>query len=367
MNRSLRSTTERPQRITKEKRLLSDEVYQMTHNWQSIILYGLLGVLVGWAASFIWPSPYRATQELYVGINLYQLAEDEYLTGANSLKFDNADDYKNWQMANLNSLVFMDSVLDDTLTRLRSNDSAWNEVSRAELAKMLNVYWRNAGKWRLTAQHTDAQRAIQAVNAWQESSINQIYSSIEQARETMILDLQLRATIDQQTQLIAYKAGLGQIKATVENLKSQVSLQPPNQPLADPARQQIASLYEQLALQAPLLAPAIALPEPSAPASEYLAWLDRSHSAIEQSLGNTDAQITALDAQINEITARYATATQKSMGLSSNLVVDKTPEDLLLLTVVRPTGLLVFLGGLFGLIIWIFTRATETITKFKGD
>ena len=53
----------------------------------------------------------------------------------------------------------------------------------SELADMLHVYWRNAGKWRLVAEHQDAARARQMVVVWEETAVQVIDTAILQAQE----------------------------------------------------------------------------------------------------------------------------------------------------------------------------------------
>ena len=65
------------------------------------MLFGLVGVLLAWTISFLCPSEYRATKEIYVGINIYPSEKnDSELQDADALQFTNSDDFKNWQMAN---------------------------------------------------------------------------------------------------------------------------------------------------------------------------------------------------------------------------------------------------------------------------
>jgi hypothetical protein len=85
-----------------------DEILLITHRWPIILLFCLVGSLVGWIISFCSPSPHRATKELYVGLNVYRATEDRNAAEHAGIQFSNPNDYKNWQMANLNSLIFMD-------------------------------------------------------------------------------------------------------------------------------------------------------------------------------------------------------------------------------------------------------------------
>ena len=56
-----------------------EEILAVTHRWPTILLFGLVGILLAWIIAFAFPTTYRATKELYVGINIYQIAGDEEL------------------------------------------------------------------------------------------------------------------------------------------------------------------------------------------------------------------------------------------------------------------------------------------------
>jgi hypothetical protein len=165
------------------------------------MLFCLVGVLIGWLIALTVPTPYRATKELYVGLNIYQANQDSNAADFAGIQFYNADDYKNWQMANLNSLVYIDPIIDQTLYALQETDPYWQSINRHELTKMLHVYWRNAGKWRLVAEHPQAERAQQAVLLWEAAVIEQVALSIEQSRQVMTLHIQMQALADQQAQI----------------------------------------------------------------------------------------------------------------------------------------------------------------------
>ena len=84
---------------------LRDEILHRAHFWPLPFLVFLAGCLLGWGAALLWPSPYRAETTLHVSYN------------ADSI-FRNPDDYKNWQMEELNTLVLAKGTLQETLARL---------------------------------------------------------------------------------------------------------------------------------------------------------------------------------------------------------------------------------------------------------
>ncbi len=185
---------------------LRDEIFYAAHRWPVFGLFCLAGVLAGWLLALTLPSPYRATKELYVGINIYQADQDSNAAHFSGIQFYNADDYKNWQMANLNSLVYLDPILSQTHALLQEIDPYWETVSNAELAGMLHIYWRNAGKWRLVAEHPQPDRARQAVLQWETAVIDRVALAVEQSRQVMALNIQMQALAKQQAEVAAQTA-----------------------------------------------------------------------------------------------------------------------------------------------------------------
>ncbi len=334
---------------------LRDEILATTHRWPVIVAFGLAGILLGLAAAFAWPAPRQATLELYVGLNVYQVAEDSSVSGVPGItdpQFRFADDYKNWQMENLNSLIYTDSLLDEVLSRLRSQDEAWLQVERAQLKEMLHGYWRNAGEWRLVAEHPDAERAAQAVTTWREVIVEQVGARVDAALESLSLDLKTRATQEIQAQATAQASVLEGHLGILKDLRAQIQTGPTDQPLDEITRQVLWEAASQADREAGVALPLDTFPAAGAPLETYIDWLDQAVKALGQKQQELRAQIAALETEKNDLVAKYGAAAQKSLGLSANLVVGKISEEPPQVAVARPTGAFVFIGGMLGLIAW---------------
>ena len=127
------------------------EIISAAHRWYWIAASFILGALLGWLVSFIWPAPYRATMDLYVGLNANRATRNLYITEVAQESFENLDDYKHWQMSQLNALVISDEYLVETLNRLQDDDSYWQGFDVLELRQVLSVAWRNTGEWHFSA------------------------------------------------------------------------------------------------------------------------------------------------------------------------------------------------------------------------
>ena len=332
---------------------IRDEILNSTHQWPLVFSFCLVGILIGWGISIFWPTSYRVSKEIYVGINPYQALTDRSASEHANVQFNNPDDYKNWQMANLNVLIQTDWMIDETLLNLQNQDDYWKGASREDLARMLKVNWRNAGKWRLVAESDDPSRAAQVLAVWHDTVIKNVQNAVGEAQNTLVLDTQLQSFSSDQTRAISRLAELIQLRETVATyLKTASSWHADYQPSQDEywelwytvAQTDFDPAWE------PLLE---AFPIDGSPASSYIDWLNQVDIVLDQAIRTLEAQSKALQVQIDETGARYKDASNKSFGLSGNLQVEKIrrrpPEQY----AIRPTGLLILVGGILGLLLWI--------------
>lgn len=338
---------------------IHDEILTATHRWPLIIIFCLIGALAGWGASKIWPSPHQATAELYVGLNIYRAFEDRNAVSfADGIKFNSPDDYKNWQMADLNTVIFMDDVIKKTLTQLRQEDDYWQDVTRDELRAMLHAYWRNPGKWLLVAESPNPKHARQAAAAWQNVVVEWINAATASAQETMALDMRLQAMANTQTQSSARLSDLNQVRTALLDWQTKASQWTVDQPIKSEDRGQLLAMVNRAGADEAAWEPLLnAFPSVDAPAQEYLAWLDQVMPTTDNEIAIVQGQIDSLEQERASLVEEYGAASKKSMGLSANLEVDKVSEAQPHQTIVRPTSTLMLIGGIFGLmvlaIIWL--------------
>lgn len=332
---------------------LRDEILSATQHWPWLMLFCSLGCLLGWAISFIWPTPHRATTELYVGLNVYRSAEDANASEYAGIELVNANDYKNWQMASLNSMTTMDEVVQETLQRLQQTDPYWQKVKSAQLAQSLHVYWRNAGKWRLVAENNDPKHAARAVTVWQDVVLEHVHAAVNESQRAMVLEFQLKSIAETQSQIITGTETLKQTRTVLANWNNNLSEVDPGKPLENTERWQLWHSIARNNLDAswtPLLA---AFPSPQAATRDYASWVEKVTPALDDTIQSMENQIKDLSAQATEVKRQFAEASQKSRGLSATLDVEKISGARAEQTIVRPTGMLVFVGSLFGLVAWL--------------
>lgn len=315
-------------------------------------LFCVLGSLLGWGVSLVWPTPQRATRELYVGLNVYNSSEGRIRTEYAGVEIVNANDFKNWQMASLNTLILTDEVIDATLARLRAADPYWEGVDRTALARSLDVYWRNAGKWRLVAEHPDPTRAGQAVTAWEEVVVERVHTAVLASQRAMVLDLQLQAIAQQRLVYHSQIERLGQVHKVMQQTLLELDARPADAPLDQEEHWKLWRQVGKLDLGHVWSVLLNSFPSQPAPASAYRGWLAQAAPLVEAELADLEELNDQLDQRQQAAAAQFAEASQESLGLSATLDVDKISETRLERTVVRPTGKLMLAGSLLGLVVW---------------
>ncbi len=334
---------------------LREEVLGQTQRWPVIVLCVLAGALAGWIAGLVWPSPYQASAGLYVGLNTYRGLDDRNTEAQAHTSFNWPDDYKNWQMANLDTLVLSDQVMQATLDLLRQQDEYWADVSRDDLQGMLDAYWRNAGKWRLVAVHPDSRRAVQAVQAWEEVSVSRTQAAVAQAQNTLMIDFRLQEVAAQQAHLFSYLTGLEQLAVGLLDFQAQAEAGP-DQPLSEATHDQLWTWATLVAESNPARGELLdTLPEAGSPAGDYRDWLSRALNMTQEDIRLARQRQSVLDQERLDLESRYSAAAKESLGFSATLEVEKLSADGPELEVLRPTSLLMLVGACLGLLAWALT------------
>lgn len=349
---------------------LREEIINAFHNWPVIVASILGGALLGLLVAFLIPAPYRATTDIAVLINPYRTVEDRYNAAYTNFEFRNPDDYKHWQMSQLNALVYSDEYIEETLRRLREQDQAWNDVSHADLSNMLTAAWRNAGRWMLSAETDNQQMAAEALDAWKSVILEKVNASIDQSQELYQIDLDLRAIATAQLKNQERLSLLESSFQTV-NQAAEAFDQTPSQPSLVPlVRLRLLEAVAQAAeLNAGWQQILESFPVEDAPASAYQDWIGLTIAALDKAT-QTNTQQSALLAQARlEKTAEWQAKIEGGKGLAATLQVEELAKKAPKIQQIRSTSLAMLVGALLGLIVWVFviliriTRKTDLHRK----
>jgi prefoldin subunit 5 len=333
------------------------EILLATQRWPWLALFCLVGSLLGWIVSLTWPTPHRAMKELYVGLNVYRALNDQNVYQYAGIKLVNANDYKNWQMASLNTLVYMDDVISQTLSTLRQQDPYWQNVNNTELAHSLHVYWRNAGKWRLVAENENPHHAAQAVSAWQDAVVDRVHKAVLDSQQAMLLEFQLRALTADETRLRSASQSAERARQDLENFLAEQNSVSTVTEINPSVHWKIWQSVNNIAVNPGGKSLLDSFPSQGSPTQDYVAWSNEVISFLDSEIQALDLQVEDLQRQEKEITDLFSSASKSSLGLSASLDVDIISDAPSQQMVTRPTGMLMLAGSLLGLVacltLWI--------------
>lgn len=333
--------------------VLRDELFISLHRWYLIVFFVLVGAGVALGVSYLFPTEYQASVELAVDLNPYRALDDRYVSAFAHFEFRNVDDYKHWQMSQLNLLVYSDEFLQATLDSLRIKDPYWNSIQVTDLRKKVKAQWRNAGVWLLSAQALSPQLAGDAVSSWRDVILEKTSEAIENSQRLFQLELELRALNvlkfnlqNRQTRLIGVKNAL----ATIQSDWSQLS---PGDSVGLRERWRLAELVAQAADFDPVWAEALDdLPGHDDGIEDYLDWIERVSFLLEDEISLLDREVRVFSEDLAEVNTSWTRMLESARGLSATLSVDSLSQETLQIRPVRSEATLLLVGGISGLLLW---------------
>jgi len=334
---------------------LRDEIYNSLHRWPSMVIFFALGCIVGWALSFLLPSSYRATTQIYVGLNPYRAYSDSKWLALAKPKYSNIDDYKNWQMSELESAIYLDEILQETLEKLREDDPYWLQVDIQEIKNILGAEWRSAGTWSLVAETSSPERAEQAVRTWSEIAVKRVQDAVQSAQQAAMIDEELQSLIEEFLQVRTRKETLKTSRDALKGWADTAQRPTKNVPLDPIERWKVESIAASTAQFTPgWMALLDEQPDENAPSEAYIEWIDQISVTIDNELSLIELRSKRLNAERSQLESQYSQVYKSSLGLSSNVVIEglqNIPSKRL-----KPTGNLVLIGGIIGLSSWILLQ-----------
>jgi hypothetical protein len=331
------------------------EILAATHRWPVIMVFILVGSLVGASIAYLLPSPYRAESTMHVAYNA-------------DVHIRNPDDYKNGQMEQLNIFILSDEVLQETADRLNHQNNAWSDAAVDDLQTSLHVYWRNAGEWRLVAEASTPERAVDLLNTWQQVFLEQIQAATVHADTVLDLSTRVDAIYLERVDTNLRIAELNQIKAAIQTWIRANEGNKANNPLQAQERWFLLSRVSSAADWNP---EGIALledvPQPEAAPSAYITWLEKTLVFIAQELDLLEPQSNLLSEEYDRLYAKWSEELEASRGLTAYLVVKPLDSENQPAQPVRPTALMAFVGGMLGLLIWALVWLMKPVRQARSQ
>lgn len=347
-----------------EEWVLRDKLLAAFHRWPVIVLFALVGSLIGLAFAYFWPASYRANVELSVELNPYRVLDDQYVSEFAGAEFRNIDDYKHWQMLQLSILVLSDPFMEETINRLREQNPDWSSISPQDLREMLSANWRNAGVWRLAANGRTSQMASEAVETWRDVIIDLTRQSIASSRDLFRLELALRALNDQLVEIQLQHAALEAIKVDLAGIQENFISRPGDETLPEMDRRELFSIANQMAGLIPGENVILnSFPQEDMSVSEYIAWLEMANIVLERELKSIGLSTSSLEEEILETRSEWEENLINGSGLSATLNIENRKKGDIQVDELYSYSLAAMIGALLGLFAWIMVFLVRVTRK----
>jgi hypothetical protein len=321
---------------------LREQILRTAHQWPYPLMACILGALLALGISFLIPVRYVAESRLSVS----------YFSDA---IFRNSDDYKNWEIGQLNTFIFTEPVLEATLDKLKNSEPYWERFSTQDLLPTLHVYWRNTGTWRLVAKADTPRHATQLVQAWKQAVLESLEPVLIAANKLTEISYQLNAIARSQVELTLRATELAQIKNRLSAWRSDALHQNLDQGIDRLQSWQLQILIAQITPSNPAgLKLLKTTPAMDAPGRDYIDWVEQALVLIDEQYAIVQAQIPILDSQHNEYFQQWQAAYQISDGLSAYIHIESIPDLNSAAHAERSSSLAALVGGILGILSWVF-------------
>ena len=344
---------------------LREQIYDLLHRWPAICGAIIIGAIIGWGLSFIWPAHYRASEQIYLGFNAYRRYSDTIFEALANPKYSNLDNYQYWQMSQLDAALFLNQFLNPSLEQLRQEDSYWQSVEINDLRSMLSSEWRTTGSWSLIADHTDPKLASQAVKVWSSVAVDQIEKAVDGSRGVILIDHKLRVS---EAELLQVQLRSQKLISTLESLNewsvstSKVEI---NDPPSPEARWNLIGLISYAADFSPSWMTLLELQPPEdASINDFLKWIEETKKVVNIEIQALDQRITELEKIIDMQSEQYTLESKESLSFSPNIEIERMGESSV--RVVRPTTTFILMGAIIGILVWLLYQLS-LISKYRRN
>lgn len=334
--------------------LLKEMILKITHRWDILFIFLLTGGLVGGLISYLLPSQYQASRNIYVGLNAYRFADDSFVESLAGQPFRFADDYKDWQMEQLNDLALSEEFIHETLDLLLSEDPDWQSITVRDFREMADLSWRNVGEWRLVVNAGDSSIATKAVLAWEEILLARVEEAIGHARRLVSLDVELKQLAETKYRLDLRRGDLDFVQNKLSGHNDDLKSMPEGSIIPSRTHSNIMSMVSRVADRT--LAWDRILDEAPAIGSTVDSvenWISEVDALIKAELTLLPSQIASINDTYTSLSEHFSKEAAMSYGLASTLVVEADEEISVDLEIIRKKGVFILVGAIIGLLGWI--------------
>ncbi len=220
----------------------------------------------------------------------------------------------------------------------------------------------------LVAEASSPELAAQLLNTWQQVVLEQIDAAKAHAQAVLDLSTRVDTLYLQRVDTDQRISELSQTRDAIQTWMQSLDEEMGGSPLEARQRWLLLSRAASAADWHPAGTALLAeTPPPEAPASEYLPWLEKTLVFIEQQLESLGPQSSQLTAEYDRLYSEWEKELKSSRGLTAYLVVSPLENSSQPVEPVRPTGTLVFVGGMLGLLTWTLVWLMAPVLRARSQ
>lgn len=332
---------------------LREKLVQFIKTWPILITVFLGSGLIAWGTVHLFPPLQRATTDLFIGIDITRVNDVSSLATYAEAEPFNVDDYKNWQLSQINAIATSERVANLTLDKLRDLDPYWEDISAAEFQELQDLNWYDVGKWQLQIEAPENKYALQGVQAWREILLQDLTRLIRESEDVLEFEGRMRASNIAMSQLETRVIEMEILTAEVAAVRVELESADSEQGMDDSTRMDlwllVAGAAEDDVLWEQLMDE---IPEKNQPYPAYILWMDQVLVAVDSEIESHQAIMEELISDHELLTEEYLREIKEAHGLSASLFVgEEITQPRIIET--YPDTQIALLGSLVGLLIYI--------------
>ncbi len=332
---------------------LQEKLVQFIKTWPILITVFLGSGLITWGTVHLFPPLQRATADLFIGIDITRVYDVSSLATYAKTEPFNVDDYKNWQLSQINGIATSERVANLTLEKLRELDLYWEDVSAAEFQELQDLFWYDVGMWRLQFQAPENEYALQGVQAWREILLQDLSRLIRESEDVLELEGRMRASNTAISQLETRVIEMEILVAGITAIRVELENADPQQGMDDSTRENLWLLVAGAAEEDALWGQVVDdIPEKDQSHLAYILWMDQVLIAVESDLESHQSIMEVLVRDHEFLTEDYLREIEEAQGLSASLYIEEEGTQPKIIKT-YPDTQIAFLGSLIGLLIYI--------------
>lgn len=323
---------------------LREEAIYLSQRWYLLVLAFLVGALLGWGIAYLLPSSSEAKTELYVAFNA-----DIYPR--------NPDDYKNWQLQELDAFILSDPVISETAAQLNLSYPKWADFTAQTLASQLDTRWRNAGFWTLVASAQTPAEAQAIAATWQNITLQQLTEAATHSQNMLELERQIRQIINERYLLESRLQSIVSSQNSLSEFSNSLLQVKGSQPLTELERWNLQLLVGQAVGTNPVSSELLdQILAEDAPAADYIPFIESVTTAADVQISELDSQIAALNEQFENDNRDWQQESEAARGITAYLTVEPVHEGDVTVEATNTSATVALIGGIVGLLAFFFYR-----------